>query len=56
MNNQYLADSVRDHNEIDRLRKALREIVALQDRSFVSGEGLFIRAITIARKALKPAT
>lgn len=34
-------------------RDALTEIVALQDRSFVSGEGLFMRALTIARAALK---
>jgi len=38
--------------EIERLRAALKKIVDLQDRSFVSDAGLFSRAVTTARKAL----
>lgn len=47
-------DRALDHREqqILGLRAALKEIYDLQDRSFVSGEGKFMRAITIAREAL----
>lgn len=34
-------------------QKTRKEICDLQDRSFVSGEGKFMRAILVARKVLK---
>ncbi len=40
--------------EIERLRAAHREIRELGNNKIVSGEGLFMRALLIARRALEP--
>lgn len=40
--------------EIGRLRAAHQEIKELQKNTVVSGEGLFMRALLISRRALEP--
>jgi|KBSMisStandDraft_5_1062788.scaffolds.fasta_scaffold60652_4 prefoldin subunit 5 len=40
--------------EIERLRAAHQEIRELGNNKIVSGEGLFMRALLIARRALEP--
>ena len=41
-------------DEIERLRAAHQEIRELGNNKIVSGEGLFMRALLIARRALEP--
>ena len=45
------AQVYRRNNEIERLRAHFTEIIVLQNRA-ISGEGLFMRAILIAKRAL----
>jgi hypothetical protein len=50
----FALDVAAKDTEIERLRAAHQEIRELGNNKIVSGEGLFMRALLIARRALEP--